>query len=140
MRAGWHVILTQRPETMPSHPGQIAFPGGKAEEGETIAQTALRETEEEIGVGAADVELLGRLPSFDAVSQFRITPFVGIVAPSAVIKPDPREVESVFEVPLAFLMNPSITCVEMSFSMNVRMFFTICLMTSLMERIEIFGV
>lgn len=107
MRAEWNVILTQRPETMPSHPGQIAFPGGKAEEGETIAQTALRETEEEIGVGAADIELLGRLPSFDAVSQFRITPFVGIVGPSAVIKPDPREVESVFEVPLAFLMNPS---------------------------------
>jgi len=67
MRDEWHVILTQRPETMPSHPGQIAFPGGKAEAGETIAQTALRETEEEIGIQAKDIELLGRLPSFNAV-------------------------------------------------------------------------
>jgi len=97
--------LTQRPETMPSHPGQIAFPGGKAEAGETIAQTALRETEEEIGVGAKDIHLLGRLPSFDAVSDFRITPYVGIVSSHADIIPDPREVESVFEVPLSFLMN-----------------------------------
>lgn len=105
MRGEWHVILTQRPETMPSHPGQIAFPGGKAEIGETIAQTALRETEEEIGVGASDIELLGRLPSFDAVSHYRVTPFVGIVSPKAKITADPREVESVFEVPLSFLMN-----------------------------------
>ena len=106
LRGEWQVILTQRPETMPSHPGQIAFPGGKAEVGETIAQTALRETEEEIGVGADDIQLIGRLPSFNAVSKFRITPFVGVVSPEAVITPDPREVESVFEVPLSFLMNP----------------------------------
>ena len=105
MRDSWHVILTQRPETMPSHPGQIAFPGGKAESGETIAQTALRETEEEIGVGAKDIDLLGRLPSFNAVSRYRITPFLGVVSPSAKITPDPREVESAFEVPLGFLMN-----------------------------------
>ncbi len=106
LRDEWQVILTQRPETMPSHPGQVAFPGGKAEEGETIAQTALRETEEEIGVGADDIELLGRLPSFDAVSNYRITPFVGVVSSTAQIKPDPREVESAFEVPFSFLMNP----------------------------------
>lgn len=90
---------------MPSHPGQIAFPGGKAEVGETIAQTALRETEEEIGLGSGDVKLLGRLPSFDAVSQYRVTPFVGVVQPMAKITGDPREVESVFEVPLSFLMS-----------------------------------
>ena len=105
LRDEWSVILTQRPETMPSHAGQIAFPGGKAETGETIAQTALRETEEEIGVPAHEIDLLGRLPSFDAVSQYRVTPFVGIVAPSAKIIPDPREVESAFEVPLSFLMS-----------------------------------
>ena len=106
MRDEWHVILTQRPETMPSHPGQVAFPGGKAEAGETIAKTALRETEEEIGVKPEDVQLLGRLPSFNAVSQYRVTPFVGIVDSAAKITPDPREVESAFEVPFSFLMNP----------------------------------
>ncbi len=106
MRDEWHIILTQRPVTMPSHPGQIAFPGGKSEAGETIAQTALRETKEEIGVAADDIELLGRLPSFNAVSHYRVTPFVGIIAPTAEITPDPREVESAFEVPLHFLMNP----------------------------------
>jgi len=106
MRDDWKVILTQRPETMPSHPGQISFPGGKAEVGETISQTALRETEEEIGVKPDDIELLGRLPSFNAVSEYRITPFVGVVASTAKIIPDPREVESAFEVPLSFLMNP----------------------------------
>lgn len=106
MRKTWHVILTQRPETMPSHPGQIAFPGGKAEDNEMIAQTALRETQEEIGVGAEHINLIGRLRSFDAVSKFRVTPFIGIVASDAAIIPDPREVDSVFEVPLEFLMNP----------------------------------
>ena len=105
-RESWNIILTQRPETMPSHAGQIAFPGGKAEPDETIARTALRETEEEIGVGEEHIELLGRLPSFDAVSSYRITPFVGIVSSTAKVMPDPREVESVFEVPLGFLMNP----------------------------------
>lgn len=105
LRGSWQLILTQRPETMPSHPGQIAFPGGKAEPHETIAQTALRETEEEIGIQAESIELIGRLPSFNAVSKYRITPFVGVVSPSAKITPDPREVESVFEVPLSFVMN-----------------------------------
>jgi len=107
LRDDWQVILTQRPETMPSHAGQIAFPGGKAEIGETIAQTALRETEEEIGIGADHIELLGRLQSFNATGQYRVTPFVGVVAPTAKIIPDPREVESAFEVPLSFLMNPA---------------------------------
>lgn len=105
-RDEWYVVLTQRPETMPSHPGQVAFPGGKAEIGETIAQTALRETEEEIGVSSDEIELLGRLPSFDAVSHYRVTPFVGIITSTAQIRPDPHEVESVFEVPVSFLMNP----------------------------------
>jgi len=101
----WHVILTQRPETMPSHPGQIAFPGGKRERGETILQTALRETHEEIGLGGQDIEIIGRLPSFNAVSDYRVTPFVGLASSQAVITPDPREVEDVFDVPLSFLMN-----------------------------------
>ncbi|WP_051279162.1 CoA pyrophosphatase [Hellea balneolensis] len=105
-RHEWQVILTQRPQTMPQHPGQIAFPGGKREAGETALQAALRETDEEIGVSDHDITILGRLPSFNAVSEYRVTPFVGIVSPKAKIIPDPREVEDVFETPLSFLMEP----------------------------------
>jgi len=104
-RDGWQIILTQRPQTMPQHAGQVAFPGGKREPGEPILQTALRETEEEIGVAACDIKIIGRMPSFNTMSKYRITPFVGIVSAGAKITPDPREVEDVFEVPLDFLMN-----------------------------------
>ncbi len=105
MRENWQVILTQRPETMPSHPGQISFPGGKVEGEETARAAALRETEEEIGVKHGSIELLGRLPSFNAVSEYRVTPFVGIVSPEAHIIADPVEVADVFETPMSFLMN-----------------------------------
>ena len=105
MRGSWQVILTQRPETMPHHPGQISFPGGKVEAGETARGAVLRETEEEIGVKPEAIKLLGRLPSFNAVSQFRITPFIGIVDPDVPILPDPYEVADAFETPLSFLMD-----------------------------------
>ncbi len=105
-RDDWQVILTQRPETMPSHPGQISFPGGKIESGESAQEAALRETKEEVGLKASDIELIGRLPSFNAVSEYRVTPFVGIIQSLASIVPDPTEVADVFEIPLSFLMNP----------------------------------
>ena len=101
----WHVILTQRPDTMPSHPGQIAFPGGKREFGETTLNAGLRETEEEIGIDRQFVTIVGRLPSFNVISNYRVTPFIGLIDPKAEITPDPHEVADVFEVPLSFLMN-----------------------------------
>lgn len=107
MRGQWNVILTQRPMTMPRHPGQISFPGGRREEKETAQEAALRETHEEIGVAPQAIKVLGRLPSFDAVSEYRVTPFVGIVDPRAKIIPCAREVDSVFEVPFSFVMNPN---------------------------------
>ena len=105
-RPDWHVILTQRPETMPNHAGQISFPGGKVEEGETAREAALRETHEEVGLHARDINLLGRLPSFNAVGEYRVTPFVGIVHSEAELSPHPREVADLFETPMDFLMNP----------------------------------
>jgi len=101
----WRVIFTQRPDTMPTHPGQISFPGGKREAGETARENALRETEEEIGVPPHKIDLIGRLPSFNAGDKYRVSPFVGIVTPSARITPDPREVADVFETPLLYLMD-----------------------------------
>jgi len=106
MRSDWHVILTQRPETMPNHAGQISFPGGKVEQGETAREAALRETHEEVGLTPDAIQLLGRLPSFNAVGEYRVTPFVGIVDPKADLIPHPREVADLFETPMTFLMNP----------------------------------
>ncbi len=104
-RDEWRVLLTRRPMHMSTHAGQIAFPGGRTELGETPAQGAVRETGEEVGVGAGDVHLLGRLASFNAVSDFRVTPFVGILNPHAEIIPCRDEVEEVTEIPFSFFMD-----------------------------------
>jgi len=105
-RDDWQVILTQRPDSMPSHPGQISFPGGGIAAGETAYAAALRETHEEVGIDAQHISVLGRLPSFNAVSDYRVTPFVGLVNPEATLIPDPREVDDIFEVPFNYVMNP----------------------------------
>lgn len=104
-RDDWQVLLTRRPLHMPSHGGQISFPGGRTEAGEQPHEGALRETREEIGVGAQMITLLGRLPSFNAISNYRVTPFVGVLEARAKITPCEREVEEVFEIPLAFFMD-----------------------------------
>ncbi len=100
------VLLTQRTEDLPSHPGQIAFPGGKMEAGDDgpIA-TALRETQEEIGLEARFVEPVGYLDAYVTGTGFRIFPVVAVVREGFHLSPDAREVDDVFEVPLAFLMD-----------------------------------
>lgn len=101
------VILTQRTNHLPSHAGQIAFPGGKIEAGDaTPAAAALREAVEEIGLSPALVEPLGYLDLYLTFSGFRILPTVARVAPGFVLTPNDAEVADVFEVPLAFLMAP----------------------------------
>jgi 8-oxo-dGTP pyrophosphatase MutT (NUDIX family) len=101
------VILTTRTDDMPSHAGQVAFPGGKIEAGDaTPAAAALREAWEEIGLAPALVEPLGYLDLYLTFSGFRILPTVARVAPGFVLTPNHREVADIFEVPLAFLMTP----------------------------------
>ena len=102
------VLLTQRSHDMPSHPGQISFPGGKLEAGDaTPVACALREAQEEIGLPPANVEPLGFLDSYRTGTGFQISPVVGLVRPQFQAVLDPREVLEVFEVPLGFLMNPA---------------------------------
>lgn len=102
------VLLTQRSHDLPSHPGQISFPGGKIEpEDDGPVACALREAEEEIGLPPHDVEPLGFLDSYRTGTGFEIKPVVAFVTPGFVPRLDPREVLEVFEVPLAFLMDES---------------------------------
>lgn len=99
------VLLTRRPDNMPSHPGQVAFPGGKVEKSdESIAAAALREAEEEVGLDPCLVDIIGYLDTYQTSSGFRITPVVGLVSSNYRLKIDAREVDEVFEVPLKFLM------------------------------------
>ncbi len=102
------VLLTQRTEHLTDHPGQISFPGGRAEpEDADAVATALREAQEEIGLLPEHVDVLGSLPTYTTGTGFIVTPVVGLVEPDLPLQPDPFEVAEVFEVPLAFLMNPA---------------------------------
>ena len=104
---GLSVLFTQRSRELPDHPGQISFPGGRIEPGDADAgAAALREAEEEVGLAAERVTLLGRLSEYETVTGYRVTPVVGWVEPPFEIKADPVEVADVFEVPLAFLLEP----------------------------------
>ena len=101
------VLLTERPKSMSTHAGQVAFPGGKVEPNDiSISAAALREASEEVGVIPASVNLIARLGNYVTGTKFRITPFLGTLPSDFVASPDEKEVASVFEVPLEFLMNP----------------------------------
>lgn len=95
------VYLTQRPVTLRRHPGQISFPGGAREPLDTTPlHTALRETQEELGIDPAQVEVLGMLGGLPVVTGYYVTPFVGALPGELMLKPDPNEIEVVLEVPL----------------------------------------
>ncbi|MCB1446024.1 MAG: CoA pyrophosphatase [Rhizobiaceae bacterium] len=101
-----HVILTKRQDSLRRHSGQIAFPGGKIDGDEGAELAAIRETEEEIGLGRHFIDVIGPMPQIPVMSGFRITPVLATVRPGFLLKPNPDEVEHVFKVPLSFLMDP----------------------------------
>lgn len=101
------VLFTQRTSHLTDHAGQIALPGGRCDEGDcTPERTALREAEEEVGLAPERVEILGRLPEYRTSTGFAVTPVVGWAEPPLAYRPDPHEVADIFEVPLAFLLDP----------------------------------
>lgn len=100
------LLLTLRTNHLRSHAGQISFPGGSAESTDaSLTETALRETEEEIGLRRDYVDVLGTLPEYVTGTGYRVTPVVGLIHPPFNSHPDPGEVAEIFEVPLTFLMN-----------------------------------
>jgi 8-oxo-dGTP pyrophosphatase MutT (NUDIX family) len=100
------VVFTQRTAHLSDHAGQISFPGGRCDEEDcTPERTALREAEEEVGIPADRIEILGRLPDYNTTTGFLVTPIVGWAEPPLTFRPDPHEVADVFEVPLAFLLD-----------------------------------
>ncbi|WP_299814684.1 CoA pyrophosphatase [uncultured Jannaschia sp.] len=109
--AGLQVLLTKRSSKLRHHPGQVAFPGGKLEAGETPEAAALREAGEEVGLPGDAACVLGRLPSHETVTGFTVTPVVATVAPFRWL-PEPGEVDEVFTVPLAHLLEPANYTIE----------------------------
>lgn len=106
-RAAPGMLLLHRPSNMRSHPGQIAFPGGKIDPGETPVEAALREAWEELGIRARDVRVIGTSDVYRTHSGFEITPVVGVVPPDIEIVPNPTEVAQWFEAPVDFVLDPS---------------------------------
>jgi 8-oxo-dGTP pyrophosphatase MutT (NUDIX family) len=101
------VLLLHRPSNMRSHPGQIAFPGGKVDPGETPVEGALREAHEELGIDPAKVRVIGTSDVYRTHSGFEITPVLGIVPPDIEIVPNPSEVAQWFEAPLSHVLDPA---------------------------------
>jgi len=103
-RDEWLLLFTRRTDRVESHKGQVSFPGGACDEGETTPeQTALRETDEEIGVNPKDVRVLGRMRSLITISDFRVTPVVGVIPYPYAFKTAGYEVARVFTIPLLWL-------------------------------------
>lgn len=102
------VILTQRPEWLRRHAGQVAFPGGRMDpEDADLTETALREAEEEVGLMREDVRVLGAVAPYNTGTGFRITPVLAVIPPDLPLVPDPHEVAEIFEVPFAWVLNPA---------------------------------
>jgi 8-oxo-dGTP pyrophosphatase MutT (NUDIX family) len=100
------VILTQRTETLRKHAGQVAFPGGRIDDGEDAITAALREAEEEIALPREQVRVVGPADRYVTVTGFQVTPVIGVIPPDLPLAPSAAEVADWFEVPLGFLLDP----------------------------------
>ncbi len=104
----WHLLFTRRTDKVESHKGQVSFPGGACDDGETTPeQTALREAEEEIGIDPRAVRVLGRLNSMLTITSYQVTPIVGVIPWPTVFRPAQAEVARVFTMPLTWLAERS---------------------------------
>jgi len=102
------VILTQRTEHLRKHAGQIAFPGGRIDAGDSGAiEAALREAEEEIALPRSAVTVIGETDSYHTITGFQVTPVIGVIPPDLVLRANDAEVAALFEVPLSFLLEPT---------------------------------
>lgn len=101
------VILTQRPRGMRDHPGQVAFPGGKLDDGEDAVTAALREAEEELALPREKVRVVGTSDLYQTGTGFDVTPVLGVIPPDVPLTPNPSEVEAWFEAPLDMLLDPA---------------------------------
>lgn len=105
---GWTLLFTLRAADLPTHAGQISFPGGRLQpEDAGAVEAALRETHEEIGVEANWIEPIGAIDAYETVTGFRVQPIVGLLRPGFEVKPDPREVAEVFEAPIEQVLDPA---------------------------------
>jgi len=105
---GLAILLTRRSADLKHHAGQVSFPGGRMEpQDQDIRQTALRETDEEVGIHPDQVQVIGYLPTMPTITGFAVTPVVGLLGDDVTLEVDPNEVERAFEVPLQFLMDPN---------------------------------
>jgi 8-oxo-dGTP pyrophosphatase MutT (NUDIX family) len=105
---GLHVLLTRRTDHLHDHAGQISFPGGRSDPGDLdVVDTALRETQEEVGLPRERVQVLGPLNTYSTVSSYVVTPIVGLITPPFELALDAFEVAEAFEVPLQYLMTPA---------------------------------
>ena len=101
------VLLTKRTGHLRTHSGQVSFPGGRIDPGDASPEAAaLREAQEEVGLDPSHVELLGRLRDYVTVSSYRVTPVLALLSPGFVCRPSAHEVEAVFQLPLAVLLDP----------------------------------
>ena len=115
-----HILLTRRTDEVETHKGQISFPGGMREGGETLERTAIRETFEEIGIAEDRMEILGRFNDYLSITDVRVTPFAAMLRQPFTVTPQAHEVAEVLRVPISLFLDPERLFVEKDFIVEGR--------------------